>query len=71
MRVIPPPFFSCVKRCFFLHKSCVKLPIIKEHLLTHLPKTQYETDCNNFNLPEKDKHHDSSAYQRLDAYPDI
>ena len=30
---------NCVKRCFFLHKCCVKLPIIKQHPLTHLPKT--------------------------------
>ena len=39
MLVFPPPFFSCVKFSFFLYKSCVKLPVLKQHLLTHLPKT--------------------------------
>lgn len=41
LRVILPPFYSCVKCNFFLHKSCIKFPRKKRHpstLTYSLPK---------------------------------
>ena len=54
VRDILPPFYSCVKCSFFLHKSCVKLPKKKkhplhQHPLTLLPKAPYRSklfSCN-------------------------
>ena len=54
VRAIIPPFYSCAKCNFFLHKSCIELPRKKRHLLhrhtlTLLPKAPYESKsfwCN-------------------------
>uniref|UniRef100_A0A2N9J505 Phorbol-ester/DAG-type domain-containing protein n=1 Tax=Fagus sylvatica TaxID=28930 RepID=A0A2N9J505_FAGSY len=38
-RAILPPFYSCIKCSFFLHKSCVELPKKKRHPLHRHPLT--------------------------------
>ena len=63
LRVILPPFYSCTKCNFFLHKSCIELPRKKRHPLHRhplklLPKAPYRSnlfrcdaccqDCNGF-----------------------
>ncbi|KAK7840226.1 hypothetical protein CFP56_016916 [Quercus suber] len=39
VRAIFPPFYSCAKCSFFLHKSCANLPMKKQHLLHQHPLT--------------------------------
>ena len=39
IRTIFPPFYSCAKCNFFLHKSCVELPKKKQHILHQHPLT--------------------------------
>ena len=51
VRAIHPPFYSCGKCSFFLHKSCVELPKRKQHplhqhSLTLLTKTREK--CNGY-----------------------
>ena len=49
LRVILPPFYSCTKCNFFLHKSCIELPRKKQQPLTLLPKSPYRAKwffCN-------------------------
>ncbi|KAL4637156.1 hypothetical protein ACB092_03G060100, partial [Castanea dentata] len=43
--ILPPSFYSCVDCSFFLHKSCSKLPKVKQHPLHQHPLTlTYEND---------------------------
>ncbi|KAL4636811.1 hypothetical protein ACB092_03G035500 [Castanea dentata] len=39
VRAISPPFYSCAKCSFFLHKSCANLPMKKKHWLHRHPLT--------------------------------
>ena len=39
VRAISPPFYSCAKCSFFLHKSCANLPMKKKHWIHQDPLT--------------------------------
>nr|XP_023878549.1 uncharacterized protein LOC111991006 [Quercus suber] len=43
VRAISPPFYSCAKCSFFLHKSCANLPMKKKHWLHQRPLTLRKT----------------------------
>uniref|UniRef100_A0A2N9H459 Phorbol-ester/DAG-type domain-containing protein n=1 Tax=Fagus sylvatica TaxID=28930 RepID=A0A2N9H459_FAGSY len=48
VRAIHPPFYSCGKCSFFLHKSCVELPRRKQHPLHQHLLTLFITNIRQF-----------------------